>query len=111
MIQIIGVDDGEDEDGLYENQAPVLLETLLTGDERLNPLLGYYQYSMTFEQRLEALKEAKPDAQKELNQEQEKGITIASRLIKDPKQRDAYLAAIPDVIRQGSEFAFDQLPE
>ncbi len=111
MIQIIGVDDGEDKDGLYENQAPVLLETLLTGDERLNPLLRHYQYSMTFEQRSKAIKEAKPDAKKALDQEQEKVITIASRLIKDPEQRDAYLAAIPDIIRQGSEFSFDQLPE
>ena len=66
---------------------------------------------MTFEQRSKAIKEAKPDAQKELDQEQEKRITIASRLIKDPKKRDAYLAAIPGIIRQGSEFAFDQLPE
>ncbi len=111
VIQIIGVDGGEDEDGLYENQAPVLLETVLTDDERLNSLLLYYQYGMTFEQRSKAIKEAKPDEQKELDQEQEKAITITSRLIKDPKQRDAYLAAIPEIIRQGSEFAFDQLPK
>jgi len=111
VIQIIGADGGEDEDGLYENQASVLLETLLTDDERLSPLLRHYQYSMTFEQRSKAIKEAKPDAQKELDQEQEKAVTITSRLIKDPKQRDVYLAAIPEIIRQGSEFPFGQLSE
>ena len=64
----------------------MFLETSLTAEEKKNPLLLYYRYSMTFEKQSNDSCD-----EKALQEVEKKAFTSSSRLIKDVTQRNKAL--------------------